>query len=83
MDFVENYAEIIEKSVAEGQVVIISNNQDHSMVKMLCKLHRQGHHFLWIVPVANTQDYKVVPELKGYMRMWRMNFEAAKEGKVI
>lgn len=78
-DFVENYASMMENCAPQGQLVLISNNQHPSLIKSLQKLHRQGQQFLWVIPVANMQDYKDVPELKGHMRIWRMNFEGAKD----
>lgn len=76
-DFVEMYEEKLEQCAKNGQVVLISGKQDASIVRMLQKLRSRDLHFLWIVPVAKRMDYKENPQLKGYMKMWSLNFEGA------
>lgn len=79
LDFVKLYSDVMEEAAKEGLVVIISNNQEPAIRKLLKKLHREGRQFLWIVPVKTMADYKEDQELKGHMRIWRLNFEGVRE----
>ena len=77
LDFVSLYGEAMEHASEEGQVVLISGNQQESVLRLLKKLHRCGRQFLWLVPAESQTFYKEDGELKGHMRLWRLNFEGA------
>lgn len=79
LDFVELYGQQIEEDAKDGQVVVISGSQPAGLVELLRRLHKQGAGFLWIVPVDHSAYFQEDYQLKGHMRIWRLNFEGAKE----
>lgn len=73
LDFIELYGQLMEQSAGQGMVVVISNDQNSSLVKLLREMRRQGMQCLWIVPVENAGDYKEDTQLKDSMRIWKLS----------
>lgn len=77
LDFTALYQKQIKEDANKSQILVISGDQNASMMRLMKELSRQGQNFLWIVPVDYTTSFHAEPALRKQMRIWRLNFEGA------